>query len=346
MPNAFSPEIVVADVDDAESVAALARSSRVVATTVGPYVRYGEPLVKACVEAGTDYVDLTGEPEFVDGITERYHAQAVSNRARIVNSCGFDSVPHDLGAYFTVKALQALVPPAELERTKVQVEGFVRATGMVSGGTWHSAIAAMSRMPAYEKERKQRHTQPEVVGEGRKVHQLPPRIAYRKEIGAWAVPLPTIDPEVVCHSARLLPGYGCDFHYGHYAAVKHLPTVALGLTGVGALFALSQLPQTRALLLKVRKPGEGPSAAARAKASFRVTFLGKAGEQRVRTAVSGGDPGYGETAKMLAESALCLALDRDRLPQRFGVLPTAAAMGDALIDRLRAAGIAFETLPV
>jgi short subunit dehydrogenase-like uncharacterized protein len=174
------------------------------------------------------------------------------------------------------------------------------------------------------------------------VQRVPPRIRFRSEIGAWAVPMPTIDPEVVCHSARLLPEYGCDFRYGHYAAVRHFPTLALGLTGVGALFALAQLPPTRALLLKMRQPGQGPSEATRAKAKFRVTFLGEAGGHHVRTAVSGGDPGYGETAKMLAESALCLALDRDRLPECYGVVPTAATMGDALIDRLRAAGIAFE----
>jgi short subunit dehydrogenase-like uncharacterized protein len=99
------------------------------------------------------------------------------------------------------------------------------------------------------------------------------------------------------------------------------------------------------LLLKARKPGDGPSEAVRARSKFRVTFLGEAAGHHVRTAVSGGDPGYGETAKMLAESALCLALDRDRLPACYGIVPTAAAMGDALIDRLQNAGIAFETLP-
>jgi short subunit dehydrogenase-like uncharacterized protein len=344
--GAAAPETLIADVGDAASIADLARRARVVATTVGPYIQYGEPLVRACAEAGTDYVDLTGEPEFVDAITARYHAQAVQNRARIVNACGFDSVPHDLGAYFTIKALQALVLPAELERTPIKIEGFVRATGTISGGTWHSAITAMSRMRAYQKERKRRDGRDgQGVIDGRQVHRLPPRLAFRKEIGAWAVPMPTIDPEVVCHSARLLPAYGCDFRYGHYAAVRHFPTLAVGLTGLGALFALAQLPPTRALLLKARKPGDGPSEAVRARSKFRVTFLGEAAGHHVRTAVSGGDPGYGETAKMLAESALCLALDRDRLPACYGIVPTAAAMGDALIDRLQNAGIAFETLP-
>src|SRR3954449_4126418 len=127
-----------ADVTDPGSMRELAEGARVVITTVGPYLNYGEPLVAACAEAGTDYVDLTGEPEFVDRMYINHHARAAETGARIVHACGFDSIPHDLGVLFTVEQLPEGVP--------LRVEGFVRAGGSPSGGTFHSAITAFSRV--------------------------------------------------------------------------------------------------------------------------------------------------------------------------------------------------------
>lgn len=126
--------------------------------------------------------------------------------------------------------------------------------------------------------------------------------------------------------------------------MKRLPTLAVGVTAVGALFALAQLPPTRALLLKVKAPGEGPSEEERARAWFRVTFLAEAAGRTIVTEVSGGDPGYTETSKMLAESALCLAFERERTPKLHGVITPAAAMGRPLIARLERAGIQFRVL--
>ncbi len=337
-----APDLVIADVNDEVSLQAMAKSAQVVITTVGPYLQFGEPLLKACVEMGADYVDLTGEPEFVDNMLERYHADAEAKKVRIVNSCGFDSIPHDLGAYFTVKALERRMSSLERGRTPIKIEGFVRAGGGMSGGTWHSAVNAMGRFRAYTNERKQRSSQLPIVGEERKVREVPPRISFQKEIGAWAVPMPTIDPLVVRRSARLLPAYGPDFQYGHYMAIRRLPTVLGILAGVGCMFALAQLGPTRKLLLKLRAQGDGPDQATREKSWFKVTLLGEAGRHKVRCEVRGGDPGYGETSKMLAESALALVFDRDRLPACYGVVPTAAAMGDVLLERLRATGITFE----
>jgi short subunit dehydrogenase-like uncharacterized protein len=155
--------------------------------------------------------------------------------------------------------------------------------------------------------------------------------------------LPTIDGAIVRRSAAALDRYGPDFTYGHNMVAKRISTlVALG-TGVGAVGALASLPPTRKLLLKLKSPGEGPDEAQRAKSWFKVTFVGEGGGKRVVTEVSGGDPGYAETAKMLAESALCLAFD-EGLPPVAGQVTTAQAMGDALLARLRAAGIAFEVL--
>jgi short subunit dehydrogenase-like uncharacterized protein len=146
----------------------------------------------------------------------------------------------------------------------------------------------------------------------------------------------------VVRSARALDRYGPDFSYSHYMVTKRLTSLAGLGVGAGAMVALAQLRPTRNALLKLKDPGEGPSEEQRAKSWFRVRFVGRSDGQRVLTEVSGGDPGYGETSKMLAESALCLA--HDQLPERSGQLTTAVAMGQPLIDRLTRAGIEFRVV--
>ncbi|MEV1019606.1 saccharopine dehydrogenase NADP-binding domain-containing protein [Streptomyces sp. NPDC050264] len=319
-----------ADVADAASLRALASRTRVVATTVGPYLEYGEGLVTACADAGTDYVDLTGEPEFVDLMYVRHDARARETGARLVHACGFDSVPHDLGAYFTVRQLPTAVP--------LRVDGFVRTNATFSGGTFTSALNQFGRarqMLAAQQDRR-RH-QPRLVGRTAYAPTGTPR--YAKEVGAWALPLPTLDPQVVQRSARALECYGPDFRYRHYAAVKSLPFAVGGVAAAGALFTAAQVPPVRRWLGNRLLPGDGPDEARRAKSWFSVRFVGEGGGRRVFTEVSGGDPGYTETAKMLAESAMCLA--QDELPDTAGQVTTAVAMGDALIGRLRAAGLTF-----
>ncbi|MBM0259989.1 trans-acting enoyl reductase family protein [Micromonospora sp. 4G55] len=325
--------LLTADVTDAASLRAVAESARVVASTVGPYIHHGEPLVAACAAAGTDYLDITGEPEFVDLMYVRHHAEAVRTGARLVHACGFDSIPHDLGAWYTVKQLPSDAP--------ITVDGFVRAGGRFSAGTYHSALTAFSRtgeMSRAAKERKAVEPRPE----GRRVRAVPGRVGRSKEIGMWAVPLPTIDPQVVRRSAAARPEYGPDFRYRHFAAVKRLPTILVSGVGFAGLVGLVKLPPTRRWLLGRLASGQGPTAEQRAKSWFRVRFLGSGGGRRVLTEVSGGDPGYDETAKMLAESALCLACDD--LPATAGQVTPVTAMGDALLDRLVKAGITFRVL--
>ncbi|MEI5009337.1 saccharopine dehydrogenase NADP-binding domain-containing protein [Streptomyces sp. PmtA] len=322
--------LVVADAEDADSLRALAESTRVVATTVGPYVWYGEPLVAACAEAGTDYADLTGEPEFVDSVYIRHDARARETGARLVHACGFDSVPHDLGVYFTVQQLPQDVP--------LRVDGFVRAGGVFSGGTFASALTAMARQrQAARVARERRLHEPRLMGRRARAPIGAPR--FSRETGAWALPLPTLDPRIVARSAAGLKRYGPDFQYRHYASVKTLPMALGGPVALGALAALAQVGPAREWLMNRYEPGRGPSAEQRERSWFRVRFVGEGGGRRVFTEVSGGDPGYGETAKMLAESALGLALDE--LPATAGQVTTAVAMGDALLARLRAAGIVF-----
>jgi saccharopine dehydrogenase (NAD+, L-glutamate forming) len=331
-PACAQLELLEADSGDPGSLRAVAERSHVVATTVGPYLNLGEPLVAACAETGTDYADLTGEPEFVDRMYVRHHATAVATGARLVHACGFDSIPHDLGVLFTVEQLPEGVP--------LTVRGYVSAGGKPSAGTFHSAVTQFSRLrqagTAYV-ERRRIEPKPE-----RKVSSVKDPARYERSLGAWALPLPTIDPQVVKRSAGALERYGPDFSYGHYAAIKQLPAAVGALGGLGAMFALSQLPPTRSWLLGRMKSGDGPSPERRERSWFKVRFVGEGGGRRLVTEVAGGDPGYGETAKMLAESALCLATDN--LPQTSGQVTTAVAMGDVLIERLRRQGITFEVL--
>lgn len=321
---------LVADAGDPASLARIAQSTKVVATTVGPYIRYGEPLVAACAAAGTHYVDLTGEPEFVDTMYLRHHATAAQSGARIIHACGFDSIPHDLGAQFCVEQLPEGVP--------LRVRGFVTGDGLFSGGTFDSATTAMARgrqTLAAAKQRRAREPRPE----GRRIHgEAKP--GYEKELGKFAIPLPTVDPQIILRSAAALDRYGPDFTYGHYAAIKSPLYVIGGVATVAGILLGSQIPPVRRKLVSLRPPGTGPSEERRAASWFKVTFIGDGGGTHVVTTVSGGDPGYTETAKMLAESALCLA--HDDLPETAGQVTTAQALGPALRERLIRAGMKFE----
>ncbi|TCB96483.1 saccharopine dehydrogenase [Micromonospora zingiberis] len=325
--------LLTADATDPASLRAVAVAARVVASAVGPYIEYGEPLVAACAAAGTDYLDITGEPEFVDLMYLRHHAEAVRTGARLVHSCGFDSIPHDLGVWFTIKQLPADVP--------ITVDGYVRAGGRFSAGTYHSVLTAFSRTAEMSRAaRERRAVEPRPTD--RRVRAVAGKLARSRDLPAWAVPLPTIDPQVVRRSAAARPEYGPDFRYRHFAAVRRLPTVLVAGAGLGALAGLVKVPPARRWLLGRLTSGQGPNAEQRAKSWFRVRFVGSGGDRRVVTEVAGGDPGYDETAKMLAESALCLALDD--LPATAGQVTPVTAMGDALLHRLTAAGLTFRVL--
>jgi short subunit dehydrogenase-like uncharacterized protein len=326
-------ELLPADATDSASLADVASRARVVITTVGPYLTHGEPLVAACAEAGTDYVDLTGEPEFVDRAYVAHHATAQRTGARIVHACGFDSIPHDLGAMYTVQQLAADGP--------VRVRGVVRASGMFSGGTFHSAMTAMSRAKQMkEASAARRRTEPRP--EGRTSRAVAGRPHRDGALGLWLLPLPTIDPVVVARSGAALEAYGPEFRYSHFAGTRTLRYAAGGAAGVTGLALAAQVRPLRNLLLGRIKQGDGPGESKREKSWFTVDFVGEGDGRTVHTRVSGGDPGYGETAKMLAESALCLAFDDN--PATAGQVTTAQAMGENLLARLQAQGIRFEVV--
>lgn len=312
--------------DDPDSLHAMAASTRALITTVGPYQQFGEPLVAACIAGGCDYFDLTGEPSWWQAIVERYHERARSHEVMIVPSCGFESVPEDLGVLFTRDRL-----PAGEAAT---IEAYVRAKGTFSGGTLASALGEMSRGLA--KPRRKPGRQPAGQDGAPKRSRQP--VLRRTAAGDWAVRAPTIEPLVVRRTHALCGGAALDYRQSFaFPSLGMLAKLGVGLAGT---VALASFAPTRALLQRVRPQGEGPTPEQRARSWFRIDFVGRAAGREVHTVVRGGDPGYDETAKMIAEAAITAVEERDRLPLR-GVLTPASALGQPLIDRLIAAGIEF-----
>ncbi|HEY7150803.1 MAG TPA: saccharopine dehydrogenase NADP-binding domain-containing protein [Solirubrobacterales bacterium] len=350
-PAAAEWPLLVADSGDPGSLAELAEAVKVVATTVGPYRRSGLPLVEACASAGTDYADLTGEILFMREAIDRFDDAAAKSGARIVHSCGFDSIPSDLGVLLLHEAAQA-DDAGELEDVTLVVTG---VKGGLSGGTFASLEGELDDVRTNPESRRivddpyalspDRDAEADLGDQGdlRGVERNP-------ELG-WLGPfvMASINTRAVRRSNAL-----ADWAYGRRMRYREVmgfgtgplaPVKAAGLSGgVWALQAGLANPTSRKLLSGLLPdPGEGPSEKVRRTGFFRIEIHARTsgGARYVCDAAAQGDPGYAATAVMLGESALCLALD-DCPPPPAGVLTPATAMGTALVERLRAAGSTLE----
>jgi short subunit dehydrogenase-like uncharacterized protein len=346
--------VLEADASDEAALEALAASTRVLVTTVGPYARYGMPVVEACARAGTHYADLTGEVLFVRDAIDRVDELARSTGARIVHACGYDSIPSDLSAFLLAQRARA---DGAGGLTDVRLVATLR--GGFSGGTIDSLrgqLEAVQRDPA----RRRVVTDPYALSPDRAAEPTTrqPRDAgppARTPDGRWTAPfvMAPFNTRIVRRSNALQDwAYGRDLSYGEVMGCGRGllgAATAAGLTGglAGTLAAMA-FPPTRALLDRVLPaPGTGPGESARANGWFRmVVDAGTEDGGSYRATASGsGDPGYAATSVMLGESALALALDTDRLPARAGSLTPATAMGEVLVQRLRAAGHTYEVAP-
>jgi len=355
-PSCAELPLLVADAKDPASLDALVPRTRVVCTTVGPYARYGNDLVAACARAGTDYCDLTGEVQWMRRTIDAHHEQARATGARIVHTCGFDSIPSDLGV---------LMMQEHMRENHGGHLGSVRLymgpmRGGASGGTAASMLQVLDEVMADPSVRS-------IVANPRALDPDPrqPRnpaerdvttVRYSQEAGQWTGPfvMASVNTRVVRRSHALL-GYpwGRDFHYtevaGYGGGVKGLARATSMTTGLGgALLALQVKPLRKLLQAKVLPaPGQGPSAEERERGYFVARLLGEGTSPRTGREVrlkgkvaAKGDPGYAATARMLSESALSLAFDV--IPTQGGVLTPAACMGMQLVERLRKAGMTFE----
>lgn len=318
--------LIAANADNADDMAAMAARTKVMITTVGPYQLYGTALVAACVEAGTDYVDLSGEPGWMHEMIGAYDAAAKASGARIVHSCGYDSIPFDLGVYFLQQAAQE-----RFGQPCQQVHGRVRAmNGELSGGTAASLGATMAAV-AKNPELINVLTNPFSLANGFQGPEQPADNAPYEDAatGQWVAPfiMATINTKNVHRSNALLGhAYGADFLYDEMMLCGGGDDgKAMAETVAGAdMFAGGDVP----------KPGEGPSKESREAGFYDNLFIGITADGQRIEAASGGDmdPGYGSTSKMLAESAMCLLHDCDDVGG--GVYTPAPAMGAKLIKRL------------
>jgi short subunit dehydrogenase-like uncharacterized protein len=342
--------LVIADASDPASLAAMAKSTKVVITTVGPYQLYGEPLVKACAEAGTDYVDLCGEPAWMAEMIAKYDTQAKTSGARIVFSCGFDSIPFDVGVTFLQDQAKARLG-APLQRVRGRVR---KMKGGFSGGTIASLMATLEsskRNPSILKTLANPFAlTPGFAGPAQPSGEA---VEHDKAAGQWAAPfiMATINTKNV-HRTNFLKAqaWGADFVYDEMmltgdgpAGEKRAKTTKRQGDIQSALLGFGP---TRALLRKfaLPKPGEGPSKEERETGFYDVLFVGETKDGRgLRGSVKGDkDPGYASTSKMISESAMCLARDVGRDETMGGVWTPGAALGGKLIVRLEAnAGLRF-----
>jgi short subunit dehydrogenase-like uncharacterized protein len=351
-PRAADWPLLVADSQDAAALAAIAQRARAVATTVGPYQRYGFPLVQACAEAGTHYADLTGEVLFMRETIDRFDAPARKSGARIVHSCGFDSIPSDLGVLELHRAAQR-DGAGELEDTTFVLE---RVSGGFSGGTIDSLRGQLDEMKTNPALRKiagdtyalspDRDAEPD-LGKQRELQS----VEHDSELG-WLAPfvMAGVNTRVVRRSNALQNhAYGRRFRYREVMSAGSgllAPAKAGAIVAVlGGLVAGMSFGPTRTVLDKVLPaPGEGPSEKAQRRGFYEIAIHARTSSGRNYTSrvVQKGDPGYAATALLLGESVLCLALDADRLPEGGGVLTPATAMGDVLADRLRVGGVTID----
>lgn len=341
--------LIRANSGDPASLAQMAAQAAVVASTVGPYRRNGLALVQACAEAGTDYADLTGEVLFIRDSIDKWHTAAQSSGARVVHCCGFDSIPSDLGVLLLHQAAAADGAGGLTDTTLV-----VRAMkGGLSGGTIASMKNQLDEVRSSPRSRAiagdpyalspDRASEP---GLGNERDLAWPR--HDPELG-WLGPflMAGINTRVVRRSNALLGwAYGRAFRYTEAMGMREGPAGAVAAAGLSAatmaLTAGLVLRPTRAVLDRVLPaPGAGPSERARRAGFFRIDIHARtsSGARYLARVGAQGDPGYAATSVMLGEAALGLALDRDRLPERAGVLTPATALGPVLIDRLRTAGM-------
>src|SRR6266700_839617 len=340
--------LLVADSADQASVAALARAARVVATTVGPYRRQGLRRVEACASAGTDYADLSGEVLFIRESIDRCHAVAAGTGTRIVHCCGFDSVPSDLGVLLLHQAAR-MDGTGDLAGTTLVVtalRGGISAGTLASGmGQWAAAASAERRRVVQDPYAlsPDRAAEPD-LGDERDLDW----VSYDSDLGRWVGPflMAGLNTRVVRRSNALQDwAYGRRFRYREVTGFGASPAAAAQAaafsTALKAAAAGLAFGPSRALLGQLLPLlREGPSEKTRRTGFFRMQIHTRtpAGVRYLAKIEARGDPGYAATSVMLGESALCLALDRDRLPGPAGVLTPATAMGAALTERLRSAG--------
>ncbi|MGB2139218.1 MAG: saccharopine dehydrogenase family protein [Psychrobacter sp.] len=353
--SAKKVDIIIANSNDEASLDEMTKQAKVVISTVGPYLKYGEPLIKSCANNGTDYVDLTGEAIFIKDMMDKYQDTASQSGARIVNSCGFDSIPSDLGVYFTQQQAEKQFDEV-CEKIHMRVKA---AKGGLSGGTVAS-MATIFEEVGKDKSRRKQVANPYLLNDDADAPNVRQKNVskpeYDSEHGRWLAPfvMASINTRIVHRTNQLTDyEYGREFKYDEAMWMKdgvkgQLTSYALS-AGLFGFATTMMFKPSRELLSKhvLPKSGSGPSKSEQENGYFDIRFFGyTASNDSISTKVTGDrDPGYGSTSRMLAQSALCLAQDISHQDVKGGFWTPASAMGDKLIARLEEhSGLSFEVV--
>ncbi|WP_182405939.1 trans-acting enoyl reductase family protein [Psychrobacter sp. GP33] len=353
--SAANVDIIIANSDNAASLDKMTTQTKVIISTVGPYLKYGESLIKSCVENGTDYVDLTGEAIFIKDMLDKYQDKAQQSGARIVNSCGFDSIPSDLGVYFTQQQSETnFNAPCSTIHMRVKA-----AKGGLSGGTLAS-MATIFEESGKNKSRRQQLANPYLLNNDSDAPNVRQdninKPQYDAEYGHWLAPfiMASINTRIVHRSNQLLSyQYSREFKYDEAMWMQNGvkgQLISYGMSaGIFGFITAMTFKRSREFLSNhvLTKSGDGPSKSDQDNGYFDLRFFGKtANNETIKTKVTGNkDPGYGSTSQMLAQSALCLAQDITKDEVKGGFWTPASAMGNKLLTRLENnAGICFEVV--
>ena len=297
--------------------------AKVIISVVGPYAIYGKQLIKSCVNNNCHYLDITGESSFVQYVKNNYSKKAIDTNTMLINCCGFESIPPDIGTYYSVK---------QLNEKNIDVKCYMKTKGQISGGTWASFLNHFDSAKIKKK----------IKNNSTKKEKAKNRILfYNKELKKWALIFPDIDQHIIRSSSKLIDSYGSDIKFVKYMLFKSLFKIAGLLIPLFFISILAKFKISKKWLESFIPSGTGPSKEQRKKHWFEYILIGETQKQKIITTVKGGDPGYGETSKFVAEMGLALILDTDQLNYKKGVLTPAACAGDVILKRLQKAGIKF-----
>jgi short subunit dehydrogenase-like uncharacterized protein len=337
-------DVFIANSDDELALDKITSRTKVILSTAGPFHRYGSKLVASCVKNNTHYVDITGENFWVRGLIDKHHNEASSKGIRIIPSCGYDSVPSDIGAYYCVRSLKKPIK---------RIESFHSFKGGASGGTLETMFALVD-LNLVKKMFTSFLLNPEgtFTEEQKKYSRSEQRVEKKKDLNGWSAPfiMAAANTRVVRRSAGIMQlkgmPYGSNFIYREFAFHKSKLSAYLSLLFLGAFKFLLTSPLRKIMRSMMKKPGQGPSKELRENGWFDCRFVAETedGEVAYFRVKGEGDPGYKVTSLFVVESALCLIKDQDSLPggPRYGgVLTSAAGLGDALLERLKKTGISF-----
>ena len=338
------PDYFIADSNDNENLLRIASKTRVIASLAGPFNKYSNNLVTQCVEAGTHYLDITGENIWVRDLIDKHHEAAEKKQIKIIPSCGYDSIPSDMGCFYLQRSLNQ-----ELQR----IDGYHRGNGGVSGGTIESAFSMRNYKSKYSMGHpfllnSKEYIKTQNISENKDNF----KIKYIDDIKLWSAPfvMAIANTRVVRRSSEIhdknQASYGSEFKYQEYMMLKKYSSAFLVTAGL-AVFGLMLISPISGLFRKLfTKAGKGPDKKTRENGWFESIFIGKNknNEKYKLRMFCKGDPGYKSTAKLICESALCLALNSENLPNTNagGVLTTSTGLGSTLIDRLKNADVLFE----